>query len=82
MGRNKGRRVWEQNGVIFMGGDVRKLLTDIDGGDILEAVLMNRVDKDLRVGDSVIYREIKGVKVKFTQKQIRSKRIYVEYANE
>lgn len=82
MGRRPNDRVWFQDSVIFQGGDERRLLTEVDGDEIFNEIIKNRLDKNLVVGDSTIIKEVKGVKLKFTQKQTRSKRIYVEKVNE
>ncbi len=82
MSRNKGDNVHLQNGVIFKGGDERKLLTEIDGAKILYEILQYRVDNNLRVGEASIEKEIKGVKLRFTQIQSRAKYINVEKVDE
>lgn len=82
MGRRPNDRVWGQDGITFMGGDERRLLTDIDGAKLLEEIIMNRIDNNLVTGDSIVYKKVKGVKLKFTQKQSRSKRIYVEKSDD
>lgn len=67
-----------QGRVRFRGGWERNLVRDLDEEELLLDVAKERVRQNKPVGDVSIFREVDGHKIRFTQRQSRSRLLHVE----